>query len=79
MKKANKKMDGAMEEVMEIVESKIREKIIAVTDLEKKYRELKNMIIIAIEIEENEEKKETLIQAKQQLNISRVLYLTSIL
>jgi len=68
-----------MEEVMEIVESKIREKMIAVTDLEKKYRELKNMIIIALEIEENEDKRETLIQAKQQLNISRVLLLTSIL
>jgi hypothetical protein len=72
-------MDETMEEVMEIVESKIREKMIAVTDLEKKYRELKNMIIIALEIEENEDKRETLIQAKQQLNISRVLLLTSIL
>jgi hypothetical protein len=62
-----------------LLSPEIIEKINQVKDLEKKYSELKNLIIIAIEIEENEEKKETLILSKNQLNISRLALLSAIL
>lgn len=62
-----------------LLSPEIIEKINQAKDLEKKYSELKNLIIIAIEIEENEEKKETLILSKNQLNISRLALLSAIL